>query len=83
MLEGLFGEYHSPSATVCQQRPEATKQPLLMTGWPLLNRCGVNRRFAQNREKSLMQEAEIVTNTPKSRPKPVFISTFLSFFLFR
>ena len=28
VLEGLFGEYHSSSAALGQQRPEVTKQPL-------------------------------------------------------
>ena len=29
VLEGLFGEYHSSSAALGQQRPEVTKQPLV------------------------------------------------------
>ena len=29
LLEGLFGEYHSSSAALGQQRPEVTKQPLV------------------------------------------------------
>ena len=32
VLEGLFGEYHSSSAALGQQRPEVTKQPLVH-GW--------------------------------------------------
>ena len=29
VLEGLFGEYHSSSATLGKQRPEVTRQPLV------------------------------------------------------
>ena len=38
VLEGLFGEYHSSSAALGQQRPEVTKQPLLVIGWQLPKR---------------------------------------------
>ena len=33
VLEGLFGEYHSLSAALGQQRQEVTKQPLYMISW--------------------------------------------------
>ena len=33
VLEGLFGEYHSSSAALGQQRQEITKQPLYVIGW--------------------------------------------------
>ena len=32
VLEGLFGEYHSSSAALGQQRQEVTKQPLYVIG---------------------------------------------------
>ena len=53
--EGLFGEYHSSSAALGQQRPEVTKQPLVRdcsaTSEAL---CDVNCRFAQNTETLFM-----------------------------
>ena len=38
-LEGLFGEYRSSSAVLGQQRPEVTKQPLVMTDRQPPKRC--------------------------------------------
>ena len=51
MLEGLFGEYHSSSAALGQQRPKVTKQPLTCD-WSATSEalCDVNCHFARNTE---------------------------------
>ena len=56
VLEGLFGEYHSSSAALGQQRPEVTKQPLVHD-WSATSKalCDVNRRFARNTEGKFVQ----------------------------
>ena len=48
-----FGEYHSSSAALGQQRPEITKQPLVRD-WSVIFEvlCDVNRCFARNAEES-------------------------------
>ena len=54
MLEGLFGEYHSSSAALGQQRPEVTRQPLVhdwLASYKAL--CNVNCRFVQITEGKL------------------------------
>ena len=55
--------YHSSSAALGQQRPEVTKQPLVVViGQRLPNLCDVNHGLAQNRGKSLVQGVKIVTS---------------------
>ena len=51
VLEGLFGEYHSPSAALDQQHPEVTKQ-LLVCDWLVTPETlmTLNGRFPQNTE---------------------------------
>ena len=62
VLEGLFGEYHSSSAALGQQRPEVTKQPLVCD-WSVTSKalCDVNHRFAQNTEETFMQGVNTMT----------------------
>ena len=62
VLEGLFGEYHSSSAALGQQRPKVTKQPLTCD-WSATSEalCDVNRRFARNTEVKFVQGVNIVT----------------------
>ena len=62
VLEGLFGEYHSSSAVLGQQRPKVTKQPLTCD-WSATSEalCDVNRRFARNTEVKFVQGVNTVT----------------------
>ena len=62
VLEGLFGEYHSSSAALGQQRPKVTKQPLTCD-WSATSEalCDVNRRFARNTEVKFVQGVNTVT----------------------
>ena len=79
VLEGLFGEYHSSSAALGQQRPEVTKQPLTCD-WSATSEalCDVNRRFARNTEVKFVQgvntktwlDYPCVVTAPKCRKRP-------------
>ena len=62
VLEGLFGEYHSSSAALGQQRPKVTKQPLTCD-WSATSEalCDVNRRFARNTEVKFVQGVNTMT----------------------
>ena len=56
VLEGLFGECHSSSTALGQQRPEVNKQPLVRD-WSVTSEvlCDVNCRFTQNTERKFVQ----------------------------
>ena len=69
MLEGLFGEYHSSSAALGQQRPEVTKQPLVCD-WSATSEalCDVNRCVARNTEVKFVQGVNAMTVKDLARP---------------
>ena len=80
MLEGLFGEYHSSSAALGQQRPEVTKQPLVCD-WSATSKalCAVNRRFARNTAVKFVQGVNTMTVKDLARPPLHQVSAFFPY----
>ena len=75
VLEGIFGEYHSSSAALGQQRPEVTKQRLVCD-WSATSEalCDVNHRFARNTEVKFMQGVNTMTvKECRKRPRGRFL----------